>query len=341
MEDIEIFFIVGAYTLIINYFLSQLNYFRDKKYTSNHKTFIDNLRTPPFSGGLLFLITVLIYFSQNNLLFIILLFITFLIGFLSDINILKSANLRFILQIFILIIFIYFLDISVKSIRIDFIDELLQNTFFKIFFSTFCILVLINGTNFIDGLNTLVIGYYTLVLIFVNLALNNSLNIFSYDNKFIALFSILFFLFLLNFSEKLYLGDNGAYLLSIFFGIYLIEIYNNSNLISPYYIMNLLWYPAYENLFSIFRKIYLKNSAFKPDNQHLHQLIYLFIKKKIRLPVNFINSFSGIIINIFNLFIFVFATQNYSNSKFQIILLVISLIFYNLIYIFLKRNLGK
>ena len=91
-------------------------------------------------------------------------------------------------------------------------------------------------------------------------------------------------LFFFNLFELLYLGDGGSYLLGVFFGILLIDIYNNNNSISPYYVMNLLWYPAYENLFSIIRKISIKYSAFKPDNLHLHQLIYLnfngFLKKK-------------------------------------------------------------
>lgn len=339
MENINFFLIIGSYSLILNFFLRKFSFLKDKKFTSNHKAFTNKLNTPPFSGGILFLFTLLVYLSQSNLELSILFFLVFLIGFLSDTNILKSANLRFALQIFILILFISFLDISVKSIRISFIDNLLQNIFFKIFFSTFCILVLINGTNFIDGLNTLVIGYYILVLIFINLAIHNSLLPLLNEQNFIILISILFFLFFLNFFELLYLGDNGAYLIGIFFGIYLIEIYNNSNSISPYYIMNLLWYPAYENLFSICRKIYLKFSAFKPDNKHLHQLIYLFIKKRVKLNTYLTNSFSGIVINIFNFFIFFIATYNYSNSKFQIILLIVSLIFYNSIYIILKKNL--
>ena len=43
--------------------------------------------------------------------------------------------------------------------------------------------------------------------------------------------------------------------------------------------MNLLWYPAYETLFSIIRKVLTKKSALSPDNLHLHQLIYIYLKK--------------------------------------------------------------
>ena len=36
---------------------------------------------------------------------------------------------------------------------------------FNYIFVTFCILIILNGTNFTDGLNTLVIGYYLINLI--------------------------------------------------------------------------------------------------------------------------------------------------------------------------------
>jgi UDP-N-acetylmuramyl pentapeptide phosphotransferase/UDP-N-acetylglucosamine-1-phosphate transferase len=121
----------------------------------------------------------------------------------------------------------------------------------------------------------------------------------------------------------------------------LIDISINLKSISPYYITNLLWYPAYETLFSIIRKLKNKKSALKPDNLHLHQLIYQQIKKKINLNTKIINTFTGFFINIFNLVIFFLATQNYSNSKFQIALLLFSVTMYNFIYIVLKEKSQK
>ena len=236
------------------------------------------------------------------------------------------------------------MDITIDSIRIEFFDDLLKNDYFKIFFSTFCILVLINGTNFIDGLNTLVLGYYILVLYFINLVLGDFAYISFYAGSFSILFFVLILLFFINFFELLYLGDGGSYLLGIFFGVLLIDIYNNNNAISPYYIMNLLWYPAYENLFSIIRKILTKYSAFKPDNLHLHQLIYLNLKNL--LDKKFTNSkiantFSGLLINLFNLFIFYLATINYTNTKYQLFITIFLLTIYNILYMLLKKNLNN
>ena len=58
------------------------------------------------------------------------------------------------------------------------------------------------------------------------------------------------------------------------FAIILIKIYNFNNTISPYFIVNLLWYPAFEILFSLIRKVKNKFSPMIPDTMHLHQLIF-------------------------------------------------------------------
>ena len=144
----------------------------------------------------------------------------------------------------------------------------------------------------------------------------------------------------LNCFNQLLLGDNGSYLVSVFVGIYLIDLTNNNVLISPYFVMNLLWYPAYETLFSIIRKVLTKKSALSPDNLHLHQLVYLYLKDKISNKYH-ANSLSGVMINIYNLVIFYFASQDYSNTKYQLLLFSLSFIIYNFLYLTLKFNLKK
>ena len=163
---------------------------------------------------------------------------------------------------------------------------------------------------------------------------------------FLAIKCYIFFcdsFFFINFKliNLLYLGDSGAYLLAFFVSIILIDLSTNLRSSTPYYIANLLWYPVYENLFSIIRKIKNKKSALKPDNLHLHQLIYLKIKNKLNHNAKIINTFSGIVINIFNLGVIILATQNYTSTTYQVILLLFSVTMYNLIYIILQKTLQK
>ena len=96
------------------------------------------------------------------------------------------------------------------------------------------------------------------------------------ENFFFQFLALLLILYFFNLLGKLFLGDNGVYLISIFFGFYLIKIYLSNQFISPYFIAVLLWYPAYENLFSLIRKFRKKLSPLLPDTYHLHQLLFYF-----------------------------------------------------------------
>tara|TARA_B100000795_G_C22774500_1_gene429369 strand:- start:384 stop:1406 length:1023 start_codon:yes stop_codon:yes gene_type:complete len=339
MEFTKLLILVLIVFLLTNYLINKVGFFLDNNKSSFHKVFIDKNSNPPFTGGIFILLSLFFLIPNSQINFKIFIFLIFIIGFFSDTGILKSANLRFVIQIFIVVFAVIILDKYIPSLKWSFLDSFLKNYYFKIFFTSFCILILINGTNFIDGLNTLVIGYYLTIFFLISSFYENN-NTLLLNEEIIAYFSIILFsLLILNSLNLLYLGDNGAYLLAFFVGIVLIDLSATLKNLSPYYIANLLWYPAYENLFSIIRKIKNKKSALEPDNLHLHQLIYLQIKKKLVFNSKIINTFSGIAINIFNLGILYLATQGYSNDEFQIMLLIFSVTTYNFIYIVLKKNL--
>ena len=336
MLDYVSFFTISLIILIFNFLFNKFNLIKDKRDTSFHKKFIESKFEPPFSGGIFIISTIIIYLNAS-IIFKFFLITIFLTGFFSDLNFFKSINLRFYLQLMSVLLIIHFSDLYIQSIRIEFIDNLLNNYLFKVFFTALCILILINGSNFLDGVNTLVIGYYVLVLYFISSI--DGKNIILIDDDFInLLISCLLILLVLNCFNLLLLGDNGSYLISVFVGLYLIDFANNNVLISPYFVMNLLWYPAYETLFSIIRKISTKKSALSPDNLHLHQLVYLYLKDKISYKYH-ANSFTGILINMYNLVIFYFASQDYSNTKYQLLLFCFSFVVYNFLYLVFKSNL--
>jgi len=323
---------------LINHFLNKFNFLLDGKKSSFHKTFIERNTKPAFSGGIFILLSLIFLIPGNQVNFKIMLFLIFMTGFLSDINILKSANLRFVIQIFLVLLSVVILEQSIQYSRMNFLENLLRDHYFNLLFTSFCILVIINGTNFIDGLNTIVSGYYLLILFFI-FSFYNVSNDYLLDYKFIIYFSaIMISILVLNAANLLYLGDNGAYLISFFIGLLLIDLSKHTASLSPYYIVNLLWYPAYENLFSIIRKVKSNKSPLEPDNLHLHQLIYLFIKKKNKLDPKVTNTISGIVINLFNFLVLFTASNYYSNTKVQVIILLISLTIYNFVYIILRKN---
>ena len=158
--------------------------------------------------------------------------------------------------------------------------------------------------------------------------------------SFYILLSILSFLLLLNFSNKLFMGDGGAYSLSFLLGYILITIYNKNQIVSPYFIIVLLWYPCFENLFSILRKFLINKNPMKPDNSHLHHYLYMLIKKKLGLSNLLSNNLSSLMINSFNLFIFYFASLNLYHTQTQLIILFLSIITYLIIFFTLKKILS-
>ena len=92
---------------------------------------------------------------------------------------------------------------------------------------------------------------------------------------------ILLLLLLLNIFNVLMLGDSGAYLLGFFIGFLIISSHRSNPDISPYFFISLIWYPCFENLFSILRKLNREFSPLKPDSKHLTSACFVFFNKKI------------------------------------------------------------
>ena len=117
---------------------------------------------------------------------------------------------------------------------------------------------LINGSNFIDGLNGLMLGYF-ISIISIIFYLNSYLTLDIENNLIIALLIILAYLFILNLNNKLFMGDSGSYVLSLLCGYFLVKIYEISLEISPFLLFCFFGIHVFENLFSIIRKFTLKS----------------------------------------------------------------------------------
>ena len=231
-------------------------------------------------------------------------------------------------------------QLEVLPTRIDYLDSYLQGTYTSYFFSVFCLMILINGSNFIDGLNGLLVGY--IILIFFILLKTNLFQFLNLENQSLYfLFGILIYLIAMNFFNLLFMGDSGAYSLSFLIGFFLIKIYNFYPSISPYFIILLLWYPCFENLFSIVRKLKISKNPLYPDSEHLHHYLYSFVKKKFKLSDLTNNNLTSIIINIFHLIILMIASLNIYSTKLQIFLILISTLVYIATYYFLKKKINK
>ena len=298
-----------------------------------HQSF-SNKKNIPLAGGLFVLIPIV--FFLNDLLINCFIISIYLIGFFSDRKILVSPKKRFLIQCVLILLFVVIFDIRINSSRIELFDVILSNKIFAIPFSAFCLLILINGSNFIDGLNGLLISC-TIIILLMLVKLNLIDNSIISDRSINLILLTLLLLLLLNIFNVLMLGDSGAYLLGFFMGFIIISSHVKNPDISPYFFISLIWYPCFENLFSILRKINKEFSPLKPDSKHLHQLVFFFLSKRFNLKLVISNNLSSVIICLFNFLIVYISTLNPSSTIFQIKLIATSIIFYNVCYVLLFR----
>ena len=240
----------------------------------------------PRSGGAASIISLFVFFGIYYLLFsnilyeyIFLCTILFLVGYLDDIKMKVSPNIRLILMIIFLIIFIIFLPIEIKYIDLIFLNSWLDNKIFSTIFLLLCFLFIVNGANLIDGFNgllTINLIIINSVLLFINLN-NNQLELsFFLTAQLIILISFLLF----NFPKaKMFLGDGGSYLFGSLVALNTIVANNLNTHISSFFFCILLFYLFFEVFFSFFRKIYQKKSPVLPDNEHLHMLSFIKISE--------------------------------------------------------------
>ena len=330
-------FIFPILLFTINIFLKKINFLVEDQSKSAHRKIFSTKSKKMQSGGVFFALILLFLLSDQNLYLTLSLILILFLGIFSDVDFITSPKIRFLFQLIIISFLIISTSTFVEYTKITILDNFIQNYFFSLIFSSFCILILINGCNFIDGVNNLLIGYFLIISGCILYKFNSGEIIFNEINFEIIIMSLII-LIIFNFLSIIIMGDSGAYVMGLFFGFFLIHLSNINLNISPIYILNLLWYPAFENLFSIIRRSLSKRNIQLADRNHLHILIFEQLTKK-NINQNFANTLTGISINFF-LAIGIFASINFlNNSKVLILILLLNIIFYLLsfFYFLLKK----
>ncbi|HIC86730.1 MAG TPA: glycosyltransferase [Aquificae bacterium] len=242
-----------------------------------------------FATSLLYL-----YIKTSNKFYLYLILASlpvFLGGLLEDITKKVSPGKRLFLAFISGFLCIFLLGVYISRSDIPLIDKIFTFTPFAILFTTFVIAGLSNAFNIIDGFNGLSSAVAMIVLIsFAYIGLMKG-DFFLLNISLVTIFSILGF-FVLNYPfGKIFLGDGGSYLIGFVIGFlstYIIFKYKD---ISPWYPLALSIYPVFETLFSIYRRMILrKYNPFKPDNLHLHTLLYRKIIRKLKLKNNYLKN---------------------------------------------------
>jgi UDP-GlcNAc:undecaprenyl-phosphate GlcNAc-1-phosphate transferase len=268
-----------------------------------------------FINKYIFIVFDDIFFTQYELVvFLCLCLFFYLLGFYDD-KYNLSANYKLLIMI-IFIILLIFLDnnLLVKNLFFSFSESSIDLGSFSYFVTILCFLLFINAFNMLDGINGQSASY--LIFIFLILILKKVLVIFSI----LMIINLIFFL-ILNFKNKIYLGDSGTllagYLISyIFVKNYNINSYKDFFVDEIFLIMVI---PGFELLRLALKRIFEKKHPFKGDQSHIHHLL--------------INKFDFKITYLIVQLLLIFPYGAYLVSKSFYISLLFSIFFYfSLIY---------
>ena len=243
-----------------------------------------HITVAPRLGGLILYTTMMLMgiTSQNSLVILICLVLLpiFLVGTSEDIFDNVRPKIRIFSMIFSSLLFITIFDFPIPIISIPYVGQILSNTLIGSIFLTFCIIIITNGMNLIDGSNgnASLTGMTILSVLCYLFMINNNVMFFHLTIFFII---ILFLFVIFNYPiGKIFLGDTGAYIIGFLIACLCIKVFYNNPSLPSWIAVLILFYPAFEVLFSYTRKIFCKKNPFLPDREHLHILIfdYLLIK---------------------------------------------------------------
>ena len=211
-------------------------------------------------------------FDDNFVYMLILLgSLFYIIGLIDDLKNLKPNKKLLFLVISIILVIFLFPETKLEHIKISFLN---QNYFFKyeFFFLVLLFALLANAMNMFDGINLqLILFTFFVFIIFI---------IKGFIPVFFILFLICFiFLGLLNFQNRVFLGDGGAYLVSAIVGCTFIFQYKNfDNFLYADQVFIILVIPALDMLRLFIIRLLNKKHPFRGDLNHLHHIITRFTK---------------------------------------------------------------
>jgi UDP-GlcNAc:undecaprenyl-phosphate/decaprenyl-phosphate GlcNAc-1-phosphate transferase len=306
--DLNLIIILTLINLTIFTLFKKISFFslvldRPDNYRKKHK--VDT----PLAGGQIFFLNLLIIFIlapeelfyeinliNNNyqlILTIIVISGIFFLG-LRDDMVEINPNLKLLLLFMMILILLIFDDtLQLKNLRFFFYDNINTGSY-AIFFTILCFLLFMNAFNMFDGMNcqSSILTFFILIFFFNKGILSNF---------FILLAIPLVNIAILNFKGKLFLGDNGTYLISFVFSYLFIKSYNEELIAFSDDIFICMMIPGIDMLRLFIERLLNKKNPFKPDRKHLHHILlnnFGYNKAIIIIFFLFLITFVPLILNV-------------------------------------------
>ena len=290
----------------------------------------------PLTGGIFFLFNITLFFvfdfyfndksffydlylnsNREILVYCFCLLSAFIIGFIDDKLKLSPLTKLILLTIVCYSFFVTNTKLTLNYLEIDFLNMTIDLFELGLTFSILSVILYINAVNMIDGINLLASLYFTSIALV--------LIIFNFQIYFAITFMLacLFFMFL-NIKSKIFLGDNGVYVISFILAILIISLYETKEL-PVEIILTYMFLPIIDCLRLFISRILQRKHPFQADEKHLH--LILLKKMSYKKTIIFLSIF------IFSPILF---------TKLNILEPIFILLFLTIFYfIILKINLPK
>lgn len=286
----------------------------------------------PAIGGLIIYFSLVtqvftLEISHNLKIIIISSSLVVLISYLDD-SIKIGILPRLISQVFASLIIIGF-NISISYIgSYPIIGEIYLSNF-SFLFTLFCILLVTNAYNFIDGIDGLTSTQFliSLLIILFYIYFENPENLKSIDIKLVYILIFLSIMFLiLNLglypTKKIFLGDNGSNLLGFILG-WIIIYFALKDYIPSTLCIWVVSLPCIDLLRVFIDRIKLRKNPFHPDRLHIH---FLFKEKNYsNSSILFLLSFGSVIFGFLGYISFIIGGDILSILTFVIIVVIYNL----------------
>ena len=169
----------------------------------------------------------------------------------------------------------FVLDAGIRYTAIPGLDWIVSFGIGSLLVTMFTVAGIANAINIIDGFNGLASMCVMLMLAAVGYVA------FEVGDSLIGVLALagvgaVLGFFIWNFpSGLIFLGDGGAYFLGFFVAEVSILLLVRNDSVSPLFPLLVCFYPAFETLFSMYRRLLLRQQpAHMPDGIHLHSLVY-------------------------------------------------------------------
>ena len=238
-------------------------------------------RQVPRIGGLALMVSLLTAtflqdkgdFSLQHLILICVLPV-FLTGFVEDLTKNISPASRLIAALITGGLFLWMTDFRITRSNVELVDHFLEFAPLATGLTLLSIATMINGINLIDGLNGLSVGTASFICAATAYiaAFHGAVELAHVS---LMMLAALAGICIFNFpSGYIFIGDGGAYLIGAILSFLMIALPFELFSVSPFVSLLLIFYPLYELLRTIFRRLGTGKFVMQPDNAHLHSLLF-------------------------------------------------------------------